>query len=384
MIGATSPVMRESENRPLPTAEKLDWLRLIRSENIGPITFYKLLDHYGSAAAALKAIPDLAKNGGRAKNIRICPRATAEREMEELGKIGAQLLARGEPEYPPLLAHIEDAPPLIFIIGHSHLLSKAAIAVIGARNSSVVGKRFARDLASDLGEGGLLVVSGMARGIDAAAHEGALASGTAAVLGGGVDVVYPRENEGLYESIRERGVMVSEVKPGTQPQARHFPRRNRIISGISRGVVVVEANPRSGSLITARLALEQGREVFAVPGSPLDPRAKGANRLIRDGATMTESAEDVLRVLNERIRPLKERRTADFIGIPPARPSDSELDSDRRVIIENLGPVPVTVDELVRSCQLSPAVASVILLELELAGRLERHPGNQVSLILQS
>ncbi|MBL6945807.1 MAG: DNA-protecting protein DprA [Rhodospirillales bacterium] len=376
--------MRESENRPLPTAEKLDWLRLIRSENIGPITFYKLLDHYGSAAAALKAIPDLAKNGGRAKNIRICPRATAEREMEELGKIGAQLLARGEPEYPPLLAHIEDAPPLIFIIGHSHLLSKAAIAVIGARNSSVVGKRFARDLASDLGEGGLLVVSGMARGIDAAAHEGALASGTAAVLGGGVDVVYPRENEGLYESIRERGVMVSEVKPGTQPQARHFPRRNRIISGISRGVVVVEANPRSGSLITARLALEQGREVFAVPGSPLDPRAKGANRLIRDGATMTESAEDVLRVLNERIRPLKERRTADFIGIPPARPSDSELDSDRRVIIENLGPVPVTVDELVRSCQLSPAVASVILLELELAGRLERHPGNQVSLILQS
>ncbi|MBT3359281.1 MAG: DNA-protecting protein DprA [Rhodospirillales bacterium] len=375
--------MRETSTRPLPISEKRDWLRLIRSENIGPITFFKLLDHYGSAAAALQAIPDLAKSGGRAGKIRIAPRAEAEREMEECGRIGVHVVARGEPEYPPLLSHIEDAPPLIFALGHMHLLAKAAVAVIGARNSSVVGRRFAHDLAADLGAGGLLVVSGMARGIDAAAHDGALASGTAAVLGGGVDVVYPRENEALYESIIERGVLVSEVSCGTKPQARHFPRRNRIISGISRGVVVVEANPRSGSLITARLALEQGREVFAVPGSPLDPRAKGANKLIRDGATMAESAEDVLRVLNEQNRPLKERRTAEFSGVPRPRPNESELNSARREIIESLGPVPVTVDELLRSCQFSPAVASVILLELELAGRLERHPGNQVSLILQ-
>ncbi|MBL6929654.1 MAG: DNA-protecting protein DprA [Rhodospirillales bacterium] len=373
--------MRETTTQPLPVSEKLDWLRLIRSENIGPITFFKLLDHFGSAAAALQAVPEMAKNGGRAGKIRVAPRAEAEREMEECGRIGVRIVARGEPEYPPLLRHIEDAPPLIFVLGHIHLLAKAAVAIVGARNSSVVGKRFARDLAAGLGEGGLLVASGMARGIDAAAHEGALATGTAAVLGGGVDVIYPRENEALYESISERGVAVSEVSCGTKPQARHFPRRNRIISGISRGVVVVEANPRSGSLITARLALEQGREVFAVPGSPLDPRAKGANKLIRDGATMAEGAEDVLRVLNEQNRPLKERKTAEFSGVPAARPDGEEVKSARREIMESLGPVPVTVDELLRSCQFSPAVASVVLLELELAGRLERHPGNQVSLI---
>lgn len=374
--------MRETSAHPLSTPEKLDWLRLVRSENVGPITFFRLLDHFGSAAAAIEALPHMARAGGRARAIRVCPRAAAERETEALSALGARLIAHGEPEYPPLLRHVEDAPPLLSVLGHVHLLAKASIAVVGARNASAVGRQFARELAHGLGQGGLLVVSGLARGIDAAAHEGSLESGTAAILGGGIDVPYPRENEALYERIRAQGVLVSEVEPGTAPLARHFPRRNRIISGMSRGVVVVEANPRSGSLITARLAAEQGREVFAVPGSPLDPRARGTNGLLRDGATMAESAADVLAVLTERGRvPLAEKKPARFAGVPAAPPADSEIDGARSAVVESLGPVPVTVDELLRNGQFSPAVVSAILLELELAGRLERHPGNRVSLV---
>jgi len=376
--------MRERPARSLSPAEKLDWLRLIRSENVGPVTFFRLLDHFGSAAAALDALPRLARRGGRAGAAHIAPRQAAEREMEHLDALGARLLAWGEPGYPPLLVHVEDAPPLIAVLGHDALLGKAAIAVVGARNASAAGRRLARELAVDLGRGGLMVVSGLARGIDAAAHQGALATGTAAVLGGGVDVPYPPENEALYAEIRERGVLVSEVEPGTAPMARHFPRRNRIISGIARGVVVVEANLRSGSLITARMALDQGREVFAVPGSPLDPRARGTNGLIRQGAFLTETAEDVLRVLGERRIPPRREKDAAFLPAgSPANPKDSELDRARAALIESLGPVPVTVDELLRNGQFSPAVASTVLLELELAGRLERHPGNQVSLIPQ-
>lgn len=377
--------MRELPTRPLSPAEKLDWLRLIRSENVGPVTFFRLLDHFGSAAAALDALPRLARSGGRAGTVRIAPSQAAEREMERLEALGARLLAWGEPGYPPLLAHVEDAPPLIGVLGHAALLGKAAIAVVGARNASAAGRRLARELAADLGRGGLLVVSGLARGIDAAAHQGALATGTAAVLGGGIDVPYPRENEALYAEIRELGVLVSEVEPGTAPLARHFPRRNRIISGIARGVVVVEANLRSGSLITARMALEQGREVFSVPGSPLDPRARGTNGLIRQGATLTETAEDVLTVLGERrVAPRREKDPAPFPTVSPSKPEESDLDRARAAIVESLGPVPVTVDELIRNGQFSPAVASAVLLELELAGRLERHPGNQVSLIPQN
>jgi DNA processing protein len=377
--------MREKSARSLSSAEKLDWLRLIRSENVGPVTFFRLLDHFGSASAALDALPRMARRGGRAGTVRIAPRETAEREMERLEALGAQLLARGEPGYPPLLAHIEDAPPLIGVLGHASLLTKAAIAMVGARNASAAGKRLARDLAAELGRGGLLVVSGLARGIDAAAHEGALPTGTAAVLGGGIDVPYPLENAAIYEQIRAEGVLVSEVEPGTAPLARHFPRRNRIISGIARGVVVVEANLRSGSLITARMALEQGREVFAVPGSPLDPRARGTNGLIRQGATLTESADDVLRVFGERrIPPRGDDGSARLSAVSMVKPADSDLEKARAAIIESLGPVPVTVDELLRNGQFSPAVASAVLLELELAGRLERHPGNQVSLIPQN
>lgn len=374
--------MRETTARDLTAAEKLDRLRLLRSENVGPVTFFRLLAHFGSAAAAIEALPHMARAGGRGREIRICPRSDAEKEIETLSTIGARLIAHGEPEYPPLLGHIEDAPPLISVLGHVSLLAKASIAVVGARNASAAGRLFARELAQGLGQGGLLVVSGMARGIDAAAHEGALDSGTAAVLGGGIDVPYPRENEALYEKIRARGVLVSEVEPGTAPMARHFPRRNRIISGISRGVVVVEAAPRSGSLITARMAAEQGREVFAVPGSPLDPRARGTNGLLREGAAMAESAADVLAVLAERrLSPLAEGKVREFAGAPAAPAADSEIDGARAAVVESLGPIAVTVDELLRNGQFSPAVVSAILLELELAGRLERHPGNRVSLV---
>ncbi|MFQ5764118.1 MAG: DNA-processing protein DprA [Rhodospirillales bacterium] len=254
--------------------DRLDWLRLIRSEHVGPITFHRLIERFGTARAALDALPALARQGGRRGRLKICARAAAEDEMAALAAVGSRLVCWGEPDYPPLLAHIEDAPPVIAVLGHADLLAKKALAIVGARNASANGCRFAEKLARDCGRGGLMVVSGMARGIDAAAHKGAFETGTVAVLGGGIDVVYPKENAALYERLAAEGAMVSEVAPGTQPLARHFPRRNRLISGIARGVVVVEASPRSGSLITARMALEQGREVFAVPGSAVDPRAR--------------------------------------------------------------------------------------------------------------
>ncbi|HIJ43278.1 MAG: DNA-processing protein DprA [Rhodospirillales bacterium] len=372
--------MSETRSRPLSADEKLAWLRLIRTENVGPITFYRLLDHFGCAAAALAALPEIAQRGGLGKAIKVCSKAAASREMEALVAIGAKLIARDEPDYPPLLAHVEDAPPLISFKGQVHLLRKKAIAVVGARNASVNGRNFARRIAAALGEGGFVVVSGMARGIDSCAHEGALATGTVAVVAGGIDVVYPKENAGLYTEISERGALISEIEPGTKPLARHFPRRNRLISGLSRGVVVVEASPRSGSLITARMALEQGREVFAVPGSPLDPRSRGSNDLIRQGAILCESADDVFRVTNETRHPsLGEGQSLELTTPCATPPSQKEIDSGRSTIDESLDSAPVMVDELIRDCQLSPAVVSLVLLEMELAGRLERHPGNRVS-----
>ena len=328
----------------------------------------------------MEALPELARRGG-GRRIKVGAKAAAEREMEAIDALGAELVARGEAAYPSLLAHIEDAPPLICVLGHAHLLANPAIAVVGARNASLNGRRFAHKLAADLGGGGLVVVSGLARGIDAAAHAGALETGTIAVLAGGVDVVYPKENNALYDEVVARGVVVSECEPGTQPQARHFPRRNRLISGMARGVVVVEASPRSGSLITARLALEQGHEVFAVPGSPLDPRARGANNLLRQGAALVESAVDVRRVLEAPGAPLLEPEPLDFVSPAPPAPTPAELDAARAVVHESLGPAPLEVDEVIRNCQVSHAVVSMVLLEMELAGRLERHPGNRVSRI---
>jgi DNA processing protein len=384
------------QSRALNPSERIDWLRLIRTENVGPVTFFQLLRRFGSAAAALAALPSLANRGGRNVPLTLFSRAAAERELAALDKAGATLLAWGEPDYPAALAAIDDAPPLLTLRGRRELLRRPAIAIVGARNASANGRRFARELAGELGSHGFLVVSGLARGIDAAAHLGSMASGTAAVLGGGVDNIYPEENRELYEAIAEHGLLVAEPAIGTVPQARHFPRRNRIISGLSMGILVVEAAARSGSLITARLALEQGREVFAVPGSPLDPRCRGTNDLIRNGATLTETIDDILRQM-----PPPERRQPDEAAMQlftaplpskasraaPARPEITRAEGAetaemaRDQIIERLGPTPVAVDELVRQCQLSPAAVVTILLELELAGRLDRHPGNQVSLL---
>ncbi|WP_039852840.1 DNA-processing protein DprA [Magnetospirillum fulvum] len=369
--------------RTLSASERLDWLRLIRSENVGPRTFSRLLERFGSAAAALDAVPHLAAKGGLRRAIRLCPRAEAEREIVATERVGARLIARIEPAYPRLLAETDDAPPLISVIGAVSLLNRPTVAMVGARNASLNGRNLARRLAADLGRAGLVVSSGLARGIDTAAHEGALATGTVAAQAGGVDIVYPPENAGLWKQIAEAGALVSEMPPGTEPQASHFPRRNRIISGLALGVVVVEANARSGSLITARLAADQGREVFAVPGSPLDPRAAGPNDLIRHGATLTASADDVMAVLSDLIRrPLSEPDRGGFRPALAPPPGEDEAAKARLSITELLGPTPVTVDEIIRQCQLSPSVVSWVLLELELAGRLDRHPGNRVSLLI--
>lgn len=368
--------------RPLNPSEKLDWLRLIRTDRVGPVTFYQLLSRFGSAAAALEALPELAARGGQTKNFTVYPRASAERELAAFQKAGVELVAWGEPDYPPALAAVEDAPPLLTTIGDKRLLTRHAVALVGARNASANGRRLAREIAAELGQKGILVVSGFARGIDAAAHDGSIDTGTLAVMAGGIDVIYPEENRSLYEAILKRGVLVAEAPLGIEPQARHFPRRNRIISGISLGVVVVEAALRSGSLITARFALDQGREVFAVPGSPLDPRCRGANDLIRGGAILTESAEDIIRELSDQLAgSLMDSRKDRYRGEMLGPPGDKELQPARVMIEERLSPTPVPVDELIRQCQFSPAIVVTVLLELELAGRLERHPGNQVSLL---
>ena len=297
-------------------------------------------------------------------------------------RLGARLVARCEPDYPPALAAIDDAPPLLTVKGRTELATRRAVAVVGARNASANGRRFAREIATHLGAAGLLVVSGLARGIDAAAHEGSLDSGTLAVLAGGIDAVYPEENRRLHETIAEHGLLVAEMPVGTVPQARHFPRRNRIISGIALGVLVVEAAERSGSLITARFALEQGREVFAVPGSPLDPRCKGTNRLIRDGATLVEAADDILREISPQLDArLAERQRTAFAPAPTAEIGPKDLADAREIVLGLLSPTPLPVDELLRQCQMSPAVILTIVLELELAGRVARQPGNALTLI---
>ena len=369
--------------RRLNPDERLDWLRLIRTENVGPLTFHQLLQRFGSAAAALEELPRAAERGGRRRPIAVGTRSAAERELAALAKVGGRLIAWGEPEYPAALAALEDAPPLLSVKGDVALLDRRAVAIVGARNASANGRRFAREIAAELGREGLLIVSGLARGIDAAAHQGSLSTGTLAVVAGGVDVVYPDENQGLYDTIVERGAIVAELPVGTVPKAKHFPRRNRIISGTALGVVVIEAALRSGSLITARFALEQGREVLAVPGSPLDPRCRGTNDLIRRGAALVESAEDVLNALAGQLSsPAAESRRMPRHGdISYGFSEEKDIDRDRARLLEALGPSPVPVDELVRQCQLSAAIVATLLLELELAGRLERHPGHLVSLL---
>lgn len=368
--------------RALSAAEKLDWLRLIRTDTIGPIAFRKLLARFGSAGKALEAVPELSRRGGRQRPLKPASRTVAERELTALRKLGGKLIGLCEPDYPPLLAEIDDPPPLLSVRGGVHLLAKPMLAVVGARNASTNGRHLAERLAGEVGQAGYIIISGMARGIDTSAHEGSLATGTVAVLGGGVDVIYPPENRPLYGRLLAEGAIVAELALGTQPQARHFPRRNRLISGMALGVLVVEAAPRSGSLITGRFAAEQGREVFAVPGSPLDPRAQGANTLIRSGATLVQSAEDILEGLQGMTRsPLREAQLDLFA--PPSSPvvEDDISDGDRALVLEKLSPTPTPIDELIRQCELSPAVVQTVLLELELAQRVEHQPGNKISLI---
>ncbi|HET7083562.1 MAG TPA: DNA-processing protein DprA [Rhizomicrobium sp.] len=358
--------------------ERRAWLRLARTENVGPVTFRNLIARFGAASAALEELPRLAARGG-GKNFILADESEAARELEALAKLGGRMIASSEPGYPAGLAALEAPPPVISVLGHPHLLRKEMIAIVGARNASALSRKFADSLSRDLGFAGLVVVSGLARGIDTSAHEAALAVGTVAVVAGGVDIVYPPENEKLHDEIRDRGVILSEMRLGEAPQARHFPRRNRIISGLSRGVVVVEAAEKSGSLITAQCALDQGREVFAVPGSPLDPRARGANNLIRNGATLVQSADDILEVLNPVLASGFREPDPDDGGAAPAAALEAEADRIRERIEEALGPAPVEIDELIRQTRSSAAAVLTVILELELAGRCLRHPGNRVS-----
>jgi DNA processing protein len=365
--------------RALSDAERRAWLRLARTQNVGPVTFANIIARYPDPIEALAEVPRLAKRGG-GRDLQAPSDDEARRELDALAKLGARMIASCEPDFPQGLAALEAPPPLINALGHVSLLQRDMVAIVGARNASALGRKFAQTIASDMGNASLVNASGLARGIDTSAHEGSLKSGTCAVVAGGIDIVYPPENQALYERIRAEGVIVSEMPPGTTPQARHFPRRNRIISGLSRGVVIVEAAEGSGSLITANYALEQNREVFAVPGSPLDPRAKGTNRLIREGATLTESAQDVLNVL----RPILGAGFRDPArdAHPPAnsKAAEAEADKIRHQVLELLGPAPADVDEIIRQTKASASAVLIVLLELELAGRLTRHPGNKVSL----
>ena len=355
--------------------DRLDRLRLIRSANIGPVTYFQLIQRFGSARAALDAIPQLAARAG-GKAPRLASVDDVAREIAAVERLGARYLFLGQGLYPSILSELDTAPPALIARGDLRLLDRPSVALVGARNASAAACRFARLLATELSGEGVVVVSGLARGIDTAAHQGSIAGGTIGVIASGIDIAYPPENKDLQEDIATSGLLIAEQPPGREPLARHFPYRNRIIAGMSLGTVVIEAAPKSGSLITARLATEAGREVMAVPGSPLDPRAQGCNLLIREGATLVQSAEDVL----EAIRPIVGRvasRVSDYRASPPeGDPGDAE----RTVVLDLLSPTPVAVDELIRQSALPQSMVQMVLLELELAGRVERHAGGRVSL----
>lgn len=363
----------------LTDAQRIDWLRLIRSDNVGPRTFRSLVNHYGSARAALDHLPELARRGGAARPGRICTYDEAASEIARSERMRVSLLAPGEDGYPPRLALIDDAPPLLGVRGAREVQMRPMIGIVGSRNASGAGLKFAQTLASDLADAGFAIASGLARGIDQAAHRVTVASGTVAVLAGGHDKIYPPEHEDLLlEIIDSSSGAISEMPLGHTPRARDFPRRNRLISGVALGVVIIEAAHRSGSLITARFANEQGREVFAVPGSPLDPRAAGTNDLIKQGATLTTCAADVI----DAVRPIMGRPVELPVNERDDEPIDDEPHADERARIVNLlGPSPIGIDDLVRMASLSPAMVRTVLLELELAGRLERHGGGMVSLV---
>lgn len=361
--------------------EKLDWLRLARTENVGPITFYKLLERFGTAHEALEALPELAQRGGRKKPL-IAPKpAQIEREYAALRKMGGDIVTAQDPLYPLALSALDDAPPVLSILGRPELLEGAHLGIVGARSASINGRKFASKLASDLGQRGQIIISGLARGIDTAAHHGALATGTIAVIASGIDICYPEENQKLHDQIAAEGLIISENPLSQKPYAQAFPKRNRIVSGLSRGVVVIEATMRSGSLITARMAGEQGRDLFAVPGHPSDPRAEGPNHLIREGAHLVSKAEDIMEILNDfsgnHMRDIHfEQKT-----FSPLKIEDDIPETLRADILSHLSFTPVTVDELIRTCDVSISAVQSMLLELELAGRVKRLPGGRIALL---
>ena len=350
-------------------------LRLIRTPGVGPVTYRQLVARFGGAEAALDALPMLAARGG-GRPPQIAGAATIEREIAAVARLGARHWFIDDSDYPPLLAELENAPPVVTVRGDRRLATRTVVAMVGARNASAAACRFARGLAGALGEAGVVIASGLARGIDTEAHRASLAGGTIGVIASGIDIAFPPENATLQEEVATRGLLIAEQPPGGEPRARQFPYRNRIIAGLAVGTVVVEAAPKSGSLITARLATEAGREVMAVPGSPLDPRAQGCNLLIREGATLVQSADDIL----EAVRPIDPRAVRSPGGSFTPAPPDDASDAERRTIVDLLGPVPVPVDEIVRQAGVAPNAVALVLLELELAGRLERHAGGRISL----
>jgi DNA processing protein len=359
--------------------ERLSRLRLLRSEGIGPVTFHSLIKAFGSAITTISRWPSIARRLRKATPTALSPLDDAKRELDLIGTYGATLLAHDDPGYPMALAATEAPPPFITAKGNLSLLERECVAIVGSRNASAVGMRFARETARDLGAQDWIVVSGLARGIDTAAHKGSLETGTIAVMAGGIDVIYPPDNARLHAEIGERGLILSEVRFGQQPTAQHFPRRNRIISGLSRGVLVVEATLNSGSLITARFAAEQGRDVFAVPGSPLDPRARGTNSLLRQGAILTETADDISSILQPGIA----RKASLSPSGASASPSPGITEGSSNLqaeILDRLSRTPIDLNELIRVIGAAPAAVSAALLDLEFAGLLTRHPGQRVSL----
>lgn len=374
----------------LSDRQRINWLRLIRTENIGPVAFRDLILFCGSAANAIERLPDLNIRGGGSRPVRVSSLNDAERELEAIENMGARLVGMGEPDYPQQLKNCEAPPPLVIIKGDANVFRKPPVAIVGSRNASVVGARFTEKLARDLGDSGFAIVSGLARGIDAAAHKASMMSGTVAVLAGGLDRPYPPENLPIYRAIPENGgALITEMPMGAEPRARDFPRRNRIIAGLSLGLIVIEAAERSGSLISARMAGEMGRTVFAVPGSPLDPRARGTNALLKQGATLVTSADDVIESLaplmpdGSILSDLEQADLLNQLDEEPAVLQPITTDMERDLMVDALGPVPIDVDTLVRHVGISAGSAQLILLELDLAGRLLRYPGNQVALMPQ-
>ena len=359
----------------------IDRLRLIRTSHIGPVTCQLLLRRYNTPKAALQAIPELSARGGR--RLKACTIEIAEKELSQIRKSGAELICHGQEHYPASLYPYNDAPFILTAKGHTSLLNRASCAIVGARNASINATHLAKKLAGEIGQQGFIVTSGLARGIDAAAHHGALASGTIAVLANGIDEIYPPENAGLYKEIAERGLLITEMRYGTKPSSRLFPSRNRIIASLSKAVLVIEAALRSGSLITAREAADRGIEVMALPGSPLDPRSQGTNGLIRDGATLVQNVDDILNVLSQ----------TDRMEAPPPEPyqipslevveiSEKERTEIHKKLLENIAHDPIAVDELCRWCHVSADIVQSFLLELELAGQIQRHSGSRVSRLI--